>query len=379
MPPGSPVVLPRELPLAEALAAAPMPRDLDVRAAVLHFAGPGPDTEALVWVEVALASVSLARGESTYAGHLSLLGQVKDEKGDLVARLSHDAPIEGPVAEIDAAREGTTIVKRSLRLPAGRYVLEAAVQDRESGRIGARRTAFEIPAAGSSLSLGTVAMVRADEAGAAAPSPADPLRAGSLRATPLLGRSFPEGTPAVSLLLSLYAGPAAGRPEVDLEFRRDGQAVAHAKPDLPAPDAGGRITYVGTFPTASLGPGRYEVWVRGRLGDAEATEATAFTITPRVSRTAAVAGPTPHRPRPASPARRRLPPSPAARARSRTGRASRHRSRPSSSAPAATSRSTRRRSATSSPKRPTGNGGPTRGRTPARSPARCGRTSCSCA
>ena len=281
MPPGSPVVLPRELPLAEALAAAPMPRDLDVRAAVLHFAGPGSTTEALVWVEVPLAGVSLTRGDTTYHGELSLLGQVKDEKGALVARLSHDAPIEGPVAEMDPARSGTTIVKRTLRLPPGRYVLETAVQDRESGRIGARRTAFEIPAAGSSLSLGTVAMVRADEAGAAAPSPDDPLRAGALRATPLLGRSFAEGTPAVSLLLSLYAGPAAGRPEVDLEIRREGAPVAHAKPDLPAPDAGGRITYIGTFPTASLGPGRYEVWVRGRLGDAEATEATAFTIAAR--------------------------------------------------------------------------------------------------
>ena len=111
----------------------------------------------------------------------------------------------------------------------------------------------------------------------------DPLRAGHLKATPLLGRSFPQGTPAVSLLLSLYAGPAAGRPEVELEFRRDGQTVAHATPELPAPDAGGRVTYVGSFPTGSLGPGRYEVWARGRLGDVEATEATAFTITPRAS------------------------------------------------------------------------------------------------
>ena len=36
-------------------------------------------------------------------------------------------------------------MKRSLRLPPGRYVLETAVQDRESGRLGARRARFEIP------------------------------------------------------------------------------------------------------------------------------------------------------------------------------------------------------------------------------------------
>ena len=179
-------------------------------------------------------------------------------------------------------------MKRSLRLPPGRYVLETAVQDRESGRLGARRTSFEIPAPGPALSLGSVAIVRADEAGSAPPGD-DPLRAGALRATPLLGRSFSEGTPAVSLLLSLYAVPAAARPEVLLEFRKDGETVAHAKPELPAPDASGRVTYVGSFPTGAFGAGRYEVWVRGRLGEAEATEATAFTITPRASLASAAA------------------------------------------------------------------------------------------
>ena len=296
MPPGAPVVLPYELALAEALAASPMPRDVEHRAATLRFAGGEAETELLVWVEVPHAGLSLTRDETTYRGRVSLLGQVKDEKGTLVARLSHEAAIEGPLAEIEVARQRTTVVKRTLRLPPGRYVLETAVQDRESGHVGARRSAFEIPTPAPALSLGSVAIVRADEVsppGAEAPGssgePAaggitnDPLRAGHLKATPLLGRSFPEGTPAVSLLLSLYAGPAAGRPEVELEFRRDGQTVAHATPELPAPDAGGRVTYVGSFPTGSLGPGRYEVWARGRLGDVEASEATAFTITPRAA------------------------------------------------------------------------------------------------
>ncbi len=143
--------------------------------------------------------------------------------------------------------------------------------------------------------------MRADDVGSAEPAPDDPLRVGSLRATPLLGRSFPEGTPAVSLLLSLYSGPSAERPEVEIELRRDGQAVAHAKPELPAPDTGGRISYVGSFPAAGLAPGRYEVWVRGRLGDAEATEVTGFTITPRVPAAAAARAPAEQAPAPPSP------------------------------------------------------------------------------
>jgi VWFA-related protein len=280
-PAGSLVIQPYEMPLAEALAAKPLPRELEHRAATLRFASGGEAVETLVWVEVPLAGVDFTQADPVYRARVSVLGQVRDEQGELVARLSHDGPIEGPIAEIEAARQGTTVVKKTLRLRPGRYTLETAVQDRESGRVGARRTAFEIPAPTAGLSLGSVALVRADEVDAGTPAGEDPLRVGSLRAMPLLGRSIPEGTPVVSLLLSLQAGPGSGAPAVELEFRRDGQVVGKSKPELSKPDAGGRITYIGSLPTAQLAAGRYELWVRARSGESEASEATGFTITPR--------------------------------------------------------------------------------------------------
>ena len=66
MPPGAPVVLPYEMALAEALAAQPMPREVEHRAATLRFAGGGPETETLLWVEVPHAGLTLSRGETTY-------------------------------------------------------------------------------------------------------------------------------------------------------------------------------------------------------------------------------------------------------------------------------------------------------------------------
>ncbi len=280
-PAGSLVIQPYEMPLAEALAAKPLPRELEHRASTLRFASAGEVVETLVWVEVPLAGVDFASADPVYRARVSVLGQVRDEEGELVARLSHDGPIEGPIAEIEAARQGTTVVKKSLRLRAGRYTLETAVQDRGSGRIGARRTAFEVPAPTLGLSLGSVALVRADAVDAATPAGADPRRAGPQRATPLPGRSIPEGTPVVSLLLSLQAGPGSAAPVVELEFRRDGQVVGKSKPELPKPDARGRITYIGSLPTAQLAAGRYELWVRARAGESEASEATGFTIAPR--------------------------------------------------------------------------------------------------
>ena len=81
MPPGAPVVLPHELALAEAIAARPMPRDVEHRAATLRFAGGDRETETLVWVEVPFADLRFARDETTFHGHISLLGQVEGREG----------------------------------------------------------------------------------------------------------------------------------------------------------------------------------------------------------------------------------------------------------------------------------------------------------
>ena len=369
MPPGAPVVLPYELALAEALAASPMPRDVEHRAATLRFAGGEAETELLVWVEVPHAGLSLTRDETTYRGRVSLLGQVKDEKGTLVARLSHDAAIEGPLAEIEVARQRTTVVKRTLRLPPGRYVLETAVQDRESGRVGARRSAFEIPTPGPVPEPGQRRDRARRRGGRGRARPGRPSPGGPPPRDSAPRPVVPRGDARRLAAAEPLRRPGAARPEVELEFRRDGQAVAHAKPELPAPDAGGRVTYVGSFPTGSLAPGRYEVWVRGRLGDAEATEATAFTITPRLPLDGR-AGASAHR-------RQERRPRPRRRARSRTGRASRRPSRRSSSGRGGTSGTTRRRSATWWPRSRTASGGPTRRAGRARWPAPSARTWCS--
>ncbi|HVO09868.1 MAG TPA: VWA domain-containing protein [Vicinamibacteria bacterium] len=281
LPPGAPVVLPYELPLTEALSAKPLPRDLDLRAGTLRLAG--PEARTLLVVEVPMAGLTLTPDDAAlrFRGRVSLLGLVKDEKGNLVSRLSHDAPVTGPLAELDAARHRASTFERVLSLPAGRFTLEVAAQDRASGRVGATRVPFEVAPSAAGLSVGSVSMVRAEQT--KEPAGDEPLRVGNLRATPTLRPSFPEGTPALSLYFSLQAAPGGEPVAVELEYRRDGRAVGRSTPELPAADANGRMAYIGSFPSGKLETGRYEVWVRARQGGAEAAEAASFTIAPRPS------------------------------------------------------------------------------------------------
>src|SRR5262249_56610964 len=87
-------------------------------------------------------------------------------------------------------------------------------------------------------------------------------------------------TQRLSLFSIAYPASAAEKPRMTLEFARDGKAVGRAQPELPAPEADGRIRYVGTFPIASFPPGHYEVKVSLAQQDGSCEERAPFTIVP---------------------------------------------------------------------------------------------------
>jgi hypothetical protein len=61
---------------------------------------------------------------------------------------------------------------------------------------------------------------------------------------------------------------------------RDGKIVGRAQPPVPAPDANGRIVYVGGVPSGGFPPGAYEARLTLAQGTAKVTESTRFELTP---------------------------------------------------------------------------------------------------
>jgi hypothetical protein len=137
--------------------------------------------------------------------------------------------------------------------------------------------AFEIPGSGG-LELGSLVVVRplpvAPDAG-----DQDPLRVGDVRGVPRLGDPVVLGQdPVIAVYLSLHPGEGPEPPQLTLEISREGQVVGHATPDLPAPDASGRVAYLGQFPADGFAPGRYMIRARARQGSLESTTATSFRV-----------------------------------------------------------------------------------------------------
>ena len=109
----------------------------------------------------------------------------------------------------------------------------------------------------------------------------DPLDVGGVRVVPNLDLPI---SAAANQKLSLFfiAYPPAGgeKPKMTLEFSHDGRTMARAEPELPVPEADGRIRYVGTFPIQRFTPGSYEVRVALAHPAGATEERAAFTIVP---------------------------------------------------------------------------------------------------
>jgi VWFA-related protein len=304
---------PHELPLLAALRSDPQPSGFPFRSRVLRF--PGTSTGALV-TELALGDLEMTKSAdgAMHEGRIAVLAQLKDASGRLVKKTSQDLPLRIETARLDAFHRGIFTLTRHWELPPGRYTLETAVHDHTSGRIGASRSVVVIQRAGDGPALSSVALIRridpAPEAtgaagegttnqdagvqaangdaallaenAAAGNEPLDPFVCSLGKVAPTLSDVVdPRTAGSVSHYFVIYPAPQSdAKPELFLQYLRDGEVVAQSKPDLPEPRADGSIAYIATAPANNFPAGQYLVNVVLKQGDAGVVERAFFQVSP---------------------------------------------------------------------------------------------------
>ncbi len=161
---GGQTVLAYEIPMLAALDAAALARDVEVHGGIFRF-GEGPaGRELRMMLEVPMNGLQFTMDEKakTYSLRFGLMALVKDEKGQVVQKISQVYPFAGPSDKVEAMKRGKVGFNRSVQLAPGRYTFEAAVQDRGTQKIGALRAPFEVPASGG-VRLSSVSVVRGVE------------------------------------------------------------------------------------------------------------------------------------------------------------------------------------------------------------------------
>ena len=280
---GGQTVLAYEIPMLTALTRPTPPKDVEVHGRIFCFGEGQKGRECQMLLDVPMSGLLFAVDEKakTYRLRFGLMAVVRDEKGEVVQKISQVYPFEGPADKVEAMKRGKVGFNRTVQLAPGKYAFEAAVQDRGTEKVGTLRTPFEVPAAGGVL-LSTVAVVRGVE-----PVPPnrlsvpDPFRIQTARVMPNLDLPIAKSAnPNFYLFAAVWPSADVAPPAISVEFFKDGKKTGEGKADLLPADERGRMVFLGEYPTAAFPPGGYDAVVRVTQGSAAAENRATFTIVP---------------------------------------------------------------------------------------------------
>ena len=188
MPPGEgTATFSYEVQLLKALRSPDPPHDLPVRTRAFRFGPEAGGQRYTVVLEVPLDGIQFEKDPDPAfeRAHFSFLGVLRTPWGAVAEKFSQDAPVWLPRKRHDDLKQGNAVFMRSFTLPEGRYRLETAVMDRQSGRTSVDQSRLSVPPGRSTFGLSSLAVVKRTERvpkGALASD--DPFRVGEARIVP---------------------------------------------------------------------------------------------------------------------------------------------------------------------------------------------------
>lgn len=255
-------VHPFELPLLKVLAEAQLPGDLRYRATVLRF-GNIPDGDAsTIAIELPLSELSVKADSQTNVpqARVALVAQVKDASGVVVEHFSQEVMRRGMAETLARDPHAAMSFTHSFLSAPGKYTLETAVADQNSGKFAAGRVAFEISPTSGPVSLSDMVLVRGFEPHfAEQEDPLQPLRYEHQNIIPNLAGDVAESSKDASLFFLLHPDPASTAP-LTLEMELDRNGVPGRRTFLyQANGAKTAIPYLAKISAGELAPGDYRV------------------------------------------------------------------------------------------------------------------------
>jgi hypothetical protein len=192
--------------------------------------------------------------------HVSALGLIKDERGQVIRKVSSDLLFEAPADKRAEFQSGDTNLILPLDLPAGVYHLETAVLDRVADRASVRRSVLVVPEARAACQASDFVWVRRVQPSADRDL-FNPLDTAAGNITPAFDPAFAKSDVAHFYFVVYPAPGASDKPVSEMIVSKDGKTIAAVRLDLPEPNPDGSYPFLESLPTAMLEPGQYDVQV----------------------------------------------------------------------------------------------------------------------
>lgn len=268
-----------EMPILKAISEGKVSEDVPFHTGAIVLQPKEGGREVSLVVELPLRGLQpkIDPAKKTSNVHCSIAALIKDDKGEVVDKVSRDRSFQ---VTADQLKMGNFVEKSELTVPPGKYTLESAVMDRETGKVGMQRAEFEVPGQHKGVGISSLASIRSYVPNVKNLDPAEPFQFQGGTITLTLNHSVPRAKDsALRLFFTIYQDAAiAAKPTVEVEFNQNGKTLQKAPLPLPAADALGRIQYVMTIPAAAIPPGTYEIRATAKQGDTADSSMTTVTI-----------------------------------------------------------------------------------------------------
>ena len=263
LPPGTDAgIRPFEEPLLKLLTEPKAPSNLAFHAGVLRLGElPDGNANALI-VEVPLKELKLQEdGANSYSTHLSIVAQIRDKAGVPIEHFSEDLPQRGAKQAMeDAAKAEVATMQRHFIAAPGEYVLEVAVQDRNSGKAAVQRINFAIQDVPAGPYLSDLSLVRRTDQFTWEADPLEPLRYENSRIIANISGAVARAVQTVSFFFIIHPDPhASQQAKLEMSVLKNGKAIAHLPLPVRKTSGKGVLPYLASIRAAMLPPGNYEV------------------------------------------------------------------------------------------------------------------------
>jgi VWFA-related protein len=272
-------VFPFEVATLKAINTRPLLHQFDFHAAALQFR-PGTAQTQLSFVFQAPASdLTIVKDGQWLKVHVDVTVLVKDEKGQVVSKISRDIPYREPGAKIDDLKKGVVSFTSPLFLPPGHYTMEIAAVDRLSMKASVNRTALFITQ-DPGFSMSDVEVARRVDPIYGPMNPSEPLQAHGGLVTPELSDTVqPDAEGKVTLYAVAYPQAPIDAPvNATLELWRDGHLLMRSPASDVPPDATGAASMLASLKTEKLSPGHYQAQVSFQYKGQKVEKTIAFTL-----------------------------------------------------------------------------------------------------
>jgi len=270
---------PFEIATMKAINATPDLHQFDFRSATMEFR-PGAQQNQYAYVfQAPTRDLGVVSDKQWAKVHVCVTALVKDDKGQVVDKISKDIPYDVPVDKKEALEKGIVSFAAPFELPPGHYTVETAAVDRQSMKASVSRTSLDVPPP-TRFAMSDVAVARRVDGVQGLVNADDPLEAHGGKVTPDLSDTvYPDASGAVKFYAVAYAPALSDAPVLmRIEVWRDGKLVMRSPGARIPTDPRGAASVLASVPVTKLGTGHFETRISFQYNGQLLTRKVDFTL-----------------------------------------------------------------------------------------------------